>query len=131
MAATRQNSSPRAAKKKSARKASPRKRKAVAAKKPAPVSQSAVTISVIMSDDVPVSYANFAEITHNDFDFGISFCRLPAKFTPREVDLIQEESRVETEPVFHVVLPHVMLPRLIQALQSQQALIEKQKENAT
>lgn len=94
---------------------------------PEPVQQIKVNISLEPSEDTPVYYANYAEVGQSQYDFGISFVRVPVKLPALLMAEARESGTMTLTPDIHVVVPHALVPGLIDALQKQLSLLEDTK----
>lgn len=105
--------------KKTQKKSQPKKTKKVKKKE--------VTAKAVMAalGDAPSYYANFFEIAHSPYDFGISLGQIPAKVTQSQIKRAEEKGEVPIEPILEIVFPPSLIESLIEALQKQKGDYEK------
>ena len=86
-----------------------------------------ITVRVTLDPDTeaPTYYVNYAEVSHNQYEIGISVARLPTKFSNEQLSKIRESKQIQYKPLLQLVLPPAVIPGLIEALRSQLALYER------
>lgn len=69
-----------------------------------------------VTDDTPVYYVNYAEVTHSAHDFALLLGRTPAKPDAMQIEELQETGDIRTEAMLQILLPTTILPGLMRAL---------------
>ncbi len=82
-------------------------------------------VEVLPTDDTSNYYANYIEVAHSNFDFVLSFLRIPTKYSALQVERAQKTGTIGFEPFLQVTVPPKVAFGLIQALQKQCDLYEK------
>lgn len=76
-------------------------------------------------EDTPTYYANFVEVSHGPYDFGIAAARIPTKMSAEKLK-VATEGALAWKPNVQLVLPAAIIPGLIKALQDQYARYESE-----
>lgn len=76
-----------------------------------------VKVSVDLTDETPVYYANYAEVSSSQFDVGLSFVRIPTKLSSGIMEDVKSGGTISLPADVHVVLPRMIIAGLIEALQ--------------
>ena len=86
-----------------------------------------VTLKIILepSEETPVTYVNYAEVGHSQYEFSLTFARVPTKLSRHTLSEVQKSGELSLEPVFSLVLPAKVIPGLINALKVQMASYEQ------
>ena len=86
-----------------------------------------VTVKVVfdMTDETPVSYVNYAEVGHSQYEFTITVVRVPTKLSPEAMASAKKTGEVRLEPQLQLLLPPRVIPGLIDALKKQLDSYEK------
>ena len=76
-------------------------------------------LSISVSDDDPVLYVNYAEVSQSKYEFMLSFARIPTKPSQSQVIKHQGAETLLLAPEIQVILPPKMIQSLINVLQGQ------------
>lgn len=85
-----------------------------------------ISFSIVLdpSDDTHSIYANYAEVSHGQYEIGISFAHLPTKIGSSHIAAV-EDGKLKWNPSLHVSLPPAIVRGLIRALEVQLDMYEK------
>ena len=86
----------------------------------------AISIKAVvdLSEEAPVFYVNYAELTHTSHEFSLVGIRMPSKPTEAQIESIAENGELRVSGLFQILLPPTMIPGLIRALTAQRNAYE-------
>ena len=84
-----------------------------------------VRIAVSVTEETPVYYINFAEISNTPHDVSITCARIPSKPTRSMAEEANNTGTITLSANVQLVFTVGMLPGLIKALQTRQEMYEK------
>jgi hypothetical protein len=84
-----------------------------------------VQLKLVAKDDTPFYYVNYMSVSHNLSDFTFSVVKLPAEFSPEQLELVKNRQPVVLESTLQLVAPPALAKGLIKALTMQ---VEKYEE---
>lgn len=98
------------------------------ADEPKPAAAGGLNVKVVLDvhRDSPAYYANYIEISYSTHEFALTAARVPAKLSDADLADVTATGRIVVEPEVQVLVAPTLLPGLIEALKTQQALYEAQ-----
>ena len=69
--------------------------------------------------ETPFYYVNYMAVAHNAFDFTLSVVRIPAGFSPDQIETAKKGEPIILEPTLQLVFPPAVAEGLVRALQTQ------------
>ena len=84
-----------------------------------------VRIVIDVRDDTPHYYINHAEINSTQHEFTLSAGRIPAKFSPDQLQRAKETATIIIPADIQILIPPSLIPGLIRALSTQKDLYER------
>lgn len=75
--------------------------------------------------DFPTYYVNFVEVAHSRHEFSLTALRAPTRMGRETIEAASEKGMIEIEPAVQLLVPPSMMRGLIDALQKQLAVFEK------
>lgn len=87
--------------------------------------ETTVRIAVSVTEETPVYYINFAEVSNTPNDLSVTCARVPSKPTQSMADEAKNTGKITLKSNVQLVFPVGMLPDLIKALQTRREMYEK------
>jgi hypothetical protein len=78
-----------------------------------------VKVQVVQGDSTPTYYSNFVEVSHTEYEFALSFVKLPTKLRPQQLADVKSGQSLLLEPFLQVEVPSRLVRGIIKALETQ------------
>lgn len=87
---------------------------------PVPVKEIVTTkVQVIHPETLTAFYSNYVEVAHSEYEFSLSFSKLPSKLRPQQLLDVQAGQPLVLEPQLLIDIPTRLVKGLIRALEAQ------------
>ncbi len=73
-------------------------------------------VQIVQPDSPSPYYSNFIEVTHSEYEFALSFAKLPSKLRPQQLLDIQGGEPLLLEPLLQIEIPTRLARGLVKAL---------------
>lgn len=88
--------------------------------KPVPVKPLVNTkVQVVHPESLTAFYSNYVEVAHSEYEFSLSFSKLPSKLRPQQLLDVQAGQPLILEPQLLIDVPTRLVKGLIRALEAQ------------
>lgn len=74
----------------------------------------------------PATYANYVGVSHTEFEVLLDFAQMALPLSEQELASLNDTHVVVAKPVARIAIPHVLLPRVIKALEVRVKVIERE-----
>lgn len=82
-------------------------------------------VQIIQPETPSTYYSNFIEVSHTEYEFALSFAKLPTKLRPQQLLDVKSGEPLLLEPLLQVEVPTRLIPGLVRALMLQVEIYEK------
>ena len=82
-------------------------------------------IEMVQPETASAYYSNYIEVTHSEYEFALSFAKLPTKLRPQQLLDVTAGEPLLIEPLLQIEVPTRLIKGLIRALTVQVELYEK------
>jgi hypothetical protein len=83
------------------------------------------------SADVPTAvYANYVALSHSEFEVVLDFAQMVLPLTEQELSDLGDNPHIVAKPVARIAIPHILLPRLIKAMEARQKAMDEETAGA-
>jgi hypothetical protein len=82
-------------------------------------------IEMVQPETASAYYSNYIEVTHSEYEFALSFAKLPTKLRPQQLLDVKAGQPLLIEPLLQVEVPTRLIKGLIRALTLQVEIYEK------
>ena len=89
----------------------------------------AVDFSVKMppsADVPPATYANYVGVSHSEFEVILDSAQMALPLTAEELADLGDSRVLIAKPVARIAIPHVLLPRMVKALEARMKVMEQE-----
>jgi uncharacterized protein DUF3467 len=84
-----------------------------------------IKITPSVSEATPSFYCNFATVSHGQFDFVLTFVKVPTPLSDIQIESAQRDRRLLVDASLQIVVAPKFLPKLISALDEQKRKYEE------
>ena len=82
-------------------------------------------IQMVQPETPSPYYSNYIEVTHSEYEFALSFAKLPTKLRPQQLLDVKAGQPLQVEPLLQIEIPTRLIKGLIRALTVQVEIYEK------
>ncbi|MEQ1794295.1 MAG: DUF3467 domain-containing protein [Nitrospira sp.] len=82
-------------------------------------------VQIVQPETPSPYYSNFIEVSHTEYEFALSFAKLPPKLRPQQVLDVKAGAPLLLEPMLQIEVPTRLINGLIKALTHQVEIYEK------
>ena len=76
-------------------------------------------VQILPGENIPAYYSNYIEVAHTEYEFVLSFAKVPSKLGPQQLLDAKSGQPLVLEPIIKAEIPLRLIRGLVRALESQ------------